>query len=43
MSKYCNTPIDFWLQLPLRDFVRWIEDHNNLVKEENDRIKQARM
>lgn len=39
MSKECNTPVDFWLRLPLRDFVHWIEEHNALVKEENERIK----
>ena len=25
--------IDYWLQLPIREFVAWIQDHNKLIEE----------
>lgn len=42
MAKDCNTPVDYWLQLPLRSFIDWIHDHNDLVKEDNERREQLK-
>ena len=41
MAKDCNTPVDYWLQLPLASFISWIRDHNDMVREENQRREAA--
>ena len=37
MAKNNRTPVDFWLQLPLRSLRDWIRDSNDLIQEDNER------
>jgi hypothetical protein len=41
MAKSNRTPVDFWLQLPLSALSEWIRDSNDLVREEEERIKKT--
>lgn len=40
MAKNCNTPVDYWLSLSLRNLAIWIRDNNDLIDEEQCRRKK---
>lgn len=35
MSRASHTPAQFWLQMPLKRFFRWIESVNEVEEEES--------
>ena len=37
MAKNCYTSIEFWLRLPLRQLMLWIEESNEIIREEKAR------
>jgi len=39
LAQTNNTPVPFWLSLPLRDLAPWIAESNKLVAEANKRAK----
>ena len=41
MAKYTNTPIDFFLNLPIDEFYDWVRSVNDEVKRENDALKKT--
>ena len=42
MSKNFNTPVGYWVDLPLAEFTRWIRAGNAVIEEENAEIEKAR-
>ena len=36
MAQNNNTPVSYWLSLPLESLVKWIRASNRLVKEQKD-------
>lgn len=36
------TPVSFWLSLPLPELPRWIDAHNEIVKEQQARVREMR-
>ncbi|WP_298031690.1 hypothetical protein [uncultured Dysosmobacter sp.] len=42
MAKNNNTPVSFWLSLPLPDLVAWIKASNAIVEKENAERQRAR-
>jgi len=42
MSKTFNTPVSYWISLPLAAFTAWIRAGNTVIEEENEEIRKAR-
>ncbi len=42
MAKNFNTPVPYWISLPLAEFTRWIRAGNAVIEEENEEIRKAR-
>jgi len=42
MARDCNTPVDYWTGLRLRELTAWIRAHNEWVKEQNAEIERHR-
>jgi len=42
VCKYTQTPIPFWINMPLSEFVRWIKINNDLILEEKEQIEQEK-
>lgn len=42
MAKSNGTPVAFWLALPLREFCEWIRDSNDLILEDEERMKKTK-
>nr|DAL64943.1 MAG TPA_asm: hypothetical protein [Caudoviricetes sp.] len=40
MAKTNQTPVSYWLALPLPSLCKWIKVSNQLVKEARDRSKK---
>jgi hypothetical protein len=37
MARATYTPISFWVEMPVREFVRWIQDVNAAAEEDKGR------
>ncbi|WP_297569504.1 hypothetical protein [uncultured Anaerovibrio sp.] len=42
MAKYTNSPISYFLKMPIGEFYSWVEDINSEIKAEEKAIKDAR-
>lgn len=40
MARNNRTPVDYWLSLSLRSLSEWIRDSNDLIHEENERMRR---
>ena len=41
MAKNFNTPVGYWVSLPLAEFTCWIRAGNAVIEEENAEMKKA--
>jgi hypothetical protein len=37
MAKNNNTPVSFWLELPLTEFSKWIRASNSVIEKSNQK------
>ena len=39
MARENNTPVPFWLSIPLREFGKWVIANNEIVQEQREKQK----
>ncbi len=39
MARENNTPVDYWLSIPLQEFGRWIVANNEIVQDQQKKAK----
>jgi hypothetical protein len=40
MAQNNNTPVSYWLSVPLSELTEWIDDNNHIIERRREYLKQ---